>query len=133
MSLVEFVIELDMQHMMTVGISSAAVASFNRFYDAYTALNTALPDGQVLSDGVMCARFVTVMRGMGDEIAASIKAEIKGIDKTDLDAIAQACRDVLTDYEANRASQLMLSGKHDAGRALLGGGAATDPRREEDH
>ena len=106
------------------------MAAFNDFYDAFTAKNSALPDGQVLADGVVCARLITVMRGLGAEIAAAIKAEMVTVDKTDLDATAEACRAVLTDFEANRVTQLMLSGQHDAGRALLSGAAATDPRRD---
>ena len=43
----------------------------------------------------MCARLVTVMRGLGDEVAASIKAEMRHVDKTNLEDMANACSKAL--------------------------------------
>ena len=74
------VIELDMQHMLTTGLGAAQVSSFNRFFEAYTALNSALPDGQVLPDGVMGARLTTVMRGLGEEIQHGLPEKNSGHD-----------------------------------------------------
>ena len=70
-----------MVRLMSKGIESAEVCSFNIFADEFTNMNTSLPDGQVLSDSVVGARLVSATRNLGAEIAADLKVRIRSFDK----------------------------------------------------